>query len=58
MLDRNYTTMDKNSNLSNKKYNFKNLRFFELMQKETKLQQKLFDKETLIWKNEGHAQNG
>ena len=57
-MDRNYTTMDKNSNLSNKKYNFKNLRFFELMQKETKLQQKLFDKETLIWKNEGHAQNG
>ena len=27
------------------------------MQKEIKLQQKLFDKETLTWKNKGHAQN-
>ena len=27
------------------------------MQKETKLQQKLFDKGTLTWKNESHTQN-
>ena len=27
------------------------------MKKETKLQQKLFDKRTLTWKNENHAKN-
>ena len=31
--------------------------FFELMKIETKLQQKLFDKRTLTWKNESHAKN-
>ena len=30
---------------------------FELMKKETKLQQKLFDKRTLTWKNENHVKN-
>ena len=43
--------MDKNSNLSSQKYNFK------IMKIETKLKQKLFDKGTLTWKNESHAEN-
>ena len=52
--------MDKNSNLSTPVRNI-TLKiwdlFFDLMQKETKLQQKLFDKGTLTWKNESHTQN-
>ena len=60
MLDRNYTKMDKNSNLSTPVRNI-TLKiwdlFFDLMRMETKLQQKLFDKGTLTWKNESHTQN-
>ena len=51
LLDRNYTAMDKNSNLSSQKYNFK------IMKIETKLQQKLFNRGTLTWENENHAEH-
>ena len=43
--------MDKNSNLSSQKYNFK------IMKIETKLLQKLFNKGTLTWENENHAEH-